>query len=61
MSKLRFQVVIRRLPPTMTESTFLEQVQPLPDYDHMYYVSADWSLSVSASCRAYFNFLKMVY
>lgn len=35
------QVVIRRLPPTMTEEQFVEQISPLPDHDYMYFVKAD--------------------
>lgn len=41
----------------MAEDTFLEQIQPIPDHDHMYYVLADWSLGTHASCRAYINFV----
>lgn len=44
----------------MSKDTFLEQIQPIPEYDHMYFESADWTLGVNASCRAYFNFIKMV-
>ena len=38
------QVVIRRLPPTMTEAVFVEQVGPFPPHDYFYFVEADKSL-----------------
>lgn len=50
------QVIVRRLPPTMTEEDFLKQIEPVPDHDYFYFVSADWSLGVNATCRAYINF-----
>lgn len=50
------KVVIRRLPPTMSEEEFLKQIDPLPEYDFYYYVPADWSLGFDATCRAYINF-----
>lgn len=51
------KVVIRRLPPSMDEETFLNQIQPVPEYDYFYFVSADWSLGRNATSRAYINFL----
>lgn len=51
-----FQVIVRRLPPTMTEEEFLKQIEPIPDHDYFYYVPADWSLGLNATCRAYINF-----
>lgn len=50
------KVIIRRLPPSMTKDTFLEQVSPLPDYDYMYFVKADLSMGEYAFSRAYINF-----
>lgn len=50
------KAIIRRLPPSMTKETFLEQVSPLPDYDYMYFVKADISLGEYAFSRAYVNF-----
>ncbi|XP_055700869.1 regulator of nonsense transcripts 3B-like [Phlebotomus papatasi] len=52
------KVVIRRLPPTMTEEMFREQINPIPDHDYFYFVPADWTLGLNSSCRAYINFLK---
>jgi regulator of nonsense transcripts 3 len=52
-----FQVVIRGLPPTMTQDTFIEQISPLPDNDYLYFVRADLSLGQFAFSRAYINFL----
>ncbi|XP_055311107.1 regulator of nonsense transcripts 3B-like [Sitodiplosis mosellana] len=50
------KVVVRRLPPTMTEEELLKQIEPIPDHDYFYFVPADWSLGVNATCRAYINF-----
>lgn len=50
-------MVIRRLPPSMTEETFLKQIEPLPDHENYYFVPADWSLGQDATARAYINFL----
>lgn len=40
----------------MTEDEFMKQIEPVPDHDYFYFVSADWSLGVNATCRAYINF-----
>lgn len=53
------KVIIRRLPPSMSEQTFLEQIVPLPEHDYFYYVPADWSLGQHASSRAYINFTQL--
>ncbi|XP_053980893.1 regulator of nonsense transcripts 3A [Hylaeus volcanicus] len=50
------KVVIRRLPPTMTQDQFLEQVSPLPENDYLYFVKADMSMGQFAFSRAYINF-----
>ncbi|XP_052894492.1 regulator of nonsense transcripts 3B [Anopheles moucheti] len=53
------RVVIRRLPPTMTEAVFCEQISTdgkLPNNDEFYFVGPDWTLGHNASCRAYINF-----
>ncbi|KAL6265178.1 hypothetical protein P5V15_005263 [Pogonomyrmex californicus] len=52
------KVVIRRLPPTMTQDQFLEQVSPLPEHDYMYFAKADMSLGQFAFSRAYINFVE---
>ncbi|XP_063992966.1 regulator of nonsense transcripts 3A isoform X2 [Diachasmimorpha longicaudata] len=49
-------VVIRRLPPSMTQTQFIEQVSPLPDHDYLHFVKADMSLGQHAFSRAYINF-----
>ncbi|XP_070388090.1 regulator of nonsense transcripts 3B-like isoform X7 [Dermacentor albipictus] len=51
------KVVIRRLPPTMTEDQFLEQISPVPESDYMYFVKGDLSLGPHAFSRAYINFV----
>ncbi|XP_019616391.1 PREDICTED: regulator of nonsense transcripts 3B-like [Branchiostoma belcheri] len=50
------KVVIRRLPPTLTEETLVEELGPLPDHDFFLFVAADMSLVPHAFCRAYINF-----
>lgn len=52
------KVVIRRLPPTMTQDQFLEQVSPLPEHDYLYFVKADMSMGQFAFSRAYINFIE---
>ncbi|XP_017090285.2 regulator of nonsense transcripts 3B [Drosophila bipectinata] len=49
------KIVVRHLPPTMTETEFLEQVGPLPDNEYYYFCPADWSLGQEATCRAYID------
>ena len=51
------QVVTRRLPPSMTQDQFMEQISPLPKYDYLYFVKADVSLGQYAFSRAYVNFV----
>ncbi|KAG8176497.1 hypothetical protein JTE90_024925 [Oedothorax gibbosus] len=51
------KVVIRRLPPTMTEEQFVEQISPFPDHDYTYFVKSDMRLGSHAFSRAYINFL----
>lgn len=51
------KVVVRRLPPTMTLETFLDQVAPLPPVDYMYFVKADSSLAPNSFARAYLHFV----
>ncbi len=46
-----FKVVIRRLPPSMKESDFLEQVSPLPEHDYFYFVEADKSMEPHSYSR----------
>ncbi|KAH8348234.1 hypothetical protein KR084_005667 [Drosophila pseudotakahashii] len=54
-SRSPIQIVMRHLPPTMTETEFLDQVGPLPENDSYYYCQADWSLGHEATCRAYID------
>lgn len=51
------KVVIRRLPPSMTMETFLEQISPPPKYDYIYFVKGDMSLGQHSFSRAYINFV----
>nr|XP_033340950.1 regulator of nonsense transcripts 3A [Megalopta genalis] len=52
------KVVIRRLPPSMTQDQFLEQVSPLPEHDYLCFVKADMSMGQFAFSRAYINFME---
>ncbi|XP_008544707.1 regulator of nonsense transcripts 3A [Microplitis demolitor] len=51
------KVVIRRLPPSMSQAQFIDQVSPLPDNDYLHFVKADMSLGQNAFSRAYINFI----
>ncbi|PIK45568.1 putative regulator of nonsense transcripts 3A-like [Apostichopus japonicus] len=52
------KVVIRCLPPTLTEEEFLKLVEPLTGHDFFNFFNADSSLGQYACSRAYINFLK---
>ncbi|KAI1287299.1 Regulator of nonsense transcripts 3A [Halotydeus destructor] len=51
------KVVIRHLPPTMTQEQFEEQISPVPVNNYMYFAKADLSLGQFAFSRAYINFV----
>lgn len=51
------KLVIRRLPPSMSEDDFLKQVSPLPDHDYFCFFEADSNLRPHSYSRAYINFL----
>jgi len=51
------KVVIRRLPPAMTEDIFLEQISPIPENDMFYYVKGEHQVGVPTFSRAYINFI----
>lgn len=50
------KLVIRRLPPFMSEDEFLKQVSPLPDHDYFCFFEANSGLGPHAYSRAYINF-----
>ncbi|XP_065156227.1 regulator of nonsense transcripts 3A [Atheta coriaria] len=50
------KVVIRRLPPSMTQEEFLNQVSPIPNYNYIYTIKGDNSLGGNAFARVYVNF-----
>ncbi|CAG0887003.1 unnamed protein product [Darwinula stevensoni] len=52
------KVVVRRLPPTMTQEDFLQQVSPLPENDYFCFVKADMTYGTHAYTRAYINFFR---
>nr|CAG4649254.1 EOG090X04G9 [Scapholeberis mucronata] len=53
------KVVVRRLPPTMTEEIFIEQISPLPENDLFYFVKGEQHVGVPNFSRAYINFLNI--
>ncbi|XP_032528980.2 regulator of nonsense transcripts 3B isoform X1 [Danaus plexippus] len=53
------KIILRRLPPTMTEEAFLEQVSPIPEHDHFYFAKPDNSLGNNVYSRAYINFVNV--
>uniref|UniRef100_A0A1E1W5G3 UPF3 domain-containing protein n=1 Tax=Pectinophora gossypiella TaxID=13191 RepID=A0A1E1W5G3_PECGO len=53
------KIILRRLPPTMTEEQFLEQVSPIPEHDHFYFAKPDPSLGYNLFSRAYINFVNV--
>ncbi|KAM3967476.1 UPF3 regulator of nonsense mediated mRNA decay [Aphomia sociella] len=53
------KLILRRLPPTMTEEAFLEQVSPIPEHDHFYFAKPDPSLGHNIYSRAYINFVNV--
>ncbi|KAG7164240.1 regulator of nonsense transcripts 3B-like [Homarus americanus] len=50
------KVVLRRLPPNMTEEEFLEAVSPMPEHDYFNFATADYALGPNGYTRAYINF-----
>nr|CAD7399175.1 unnamed protein product [Timema cristinae] len=52
------KVIIRRLPPSLTEESFLEHIKPLPSTEHFYFVKAEKRLKQNAFSRAYIKFVK---
>lgn len=53
------QIILRRLPPSMTEEAFLEQVSPIPEHDYFYFAKPDPSLGNNLYSRAYINFVNV--
>lgn len=52
------KLVIRRLPPSMSEAEFLKHVSPLPDHDYFCFFEANTNLGSDAYSRAYINFVR---
>ncbi|XP_072617246.1 regulator of nonsense transcripts 3A isoform X4 [Vulpes vulpes] len=50
------KVVVRRLPPSLTEGQLEEQLRPLPAHDYFAFFAADVSLYPHLYSRAYINF-----
>uniref|UniRef100_A0A2M4AKZ9 Putative nonsense-mediated decay protein upf3 n=1 Tax=Anopheles triannulatus TaxID=58253 RepID=A0A2M4AKZ9_9DIPT len=53
------RVVVRHLPPTMTEEQFREEISvegAFPKHEEFYFVGPDWSLGMGATSRAYIKF-----
>uniref|UniRef100_H2ZBY5 UPF3 domain-containing protein n=1 Tax=Ciona savignyi TaxID=51511 RepID=H2ZBY5_CIOSA len=58
-SVVQTKVVIRRLPPGLTEEQFIELIGAMPPHDYFRFVSGDRSLAPNNFCRAYINFLNV--
>jgi regulator of nonsense transcripts 3 len=54
-NSLPSKIVLRRLPPSWTEDTFIEHISPVPEYDYLYFVPADLSYGQCAFSHAYIN------
>lgn len=50
------KIIVRRLPPGITQESFLNQVSPVPEYNYIYTVKADLSLGENSFSRVYINF-----
>jgi len=50
------KVVIRKLPPNLSEEAFIDIISPLPDHQELYFCAADWTLGAEATTRAYIEF-----
>lgn len=51
------KVVVRRLPPDMTEEKLLEAFSDIPQYSYFYFAAGDSTLGDFSSSRAYFSFV----
>ncbi|MGH0185533.1 UNVERIFIED_CONTAM: hypothetical protein FKN15_018496 [Acipenser sinensis] len=51
-----WQIVIRRLPPSLTKEQLEEQLEPLPEVDYVEFFANDTSLYPHLFSRAYINF-----
>ncbi|KAH9281525.1 Regulator of nonsense transcripts 3A [Echinococcus granulosus] len=56
MRNLPTKIIIRHLPPKLTEEHFKEMCSPIPPYDYFRFCSPDPSLGGESFCRAYINF-----
>nr|XP_009859726.1 regulator of nonsense transcripts 3B-like [Ciona intestinalis] len=54
---IQTKVVMRRLPPGLTEEQFKELIGTLPPHDYFRFVSGDRTLVPNNFCRAYINFI----
>lgn len=51
------KLVIRRLPPSMSEDEFLKHISPLPEHDYLSFFEANSGLGPYSFSRAYINFI----
>ncbi|KAL5964146.1 Regulator of nonsense transcript 3A [Taenia solium] len=56
MRNLPTKIIIRHLPPKLTEEHFKEMCSPIPPYDYFRFCSTDPTLGGKNFCRAYINF-----
>ena len=59
VAKPMTKVIVRHLPPKLTEAEFLEAVDPLPENDYVRFVQGDETLGNQGFARAYINFAKV--
>lgn len=50
------KVIIRKLPPDLTEEKFKELIDPFPEYDYFYFSPGDHTLGSLGCSRAYVEF-----
>uniref|UniRef100_A0A8C7HT49 UPF3B regulator of nonsense mediated mRNA decay n=1 Tax=Oncorhynchus kisutch TaxID=8019 RepID=A0A8C7HT49_ONCKI len=50
------EIIIRRLPPSITKEELEDQLQPLPEVDYLEFFSNDSSMYPHVFARAYINF-----
>ncbi|ELT94809.1 hypothetical protein CAPTEDRAFT_137621, partial [Capitella teleta] len=51
------QIVVRRLPPSLTAEEFIDLTSPIPDHDFFYFTQDNSKMGEQAFTRAYINFV----
>ncbi|XP_037928783.1 regulator of nonsense transcripts 3B-like [Teleopsis dalmanni] len=50
------KLVVRYLPPMMTETEFRDHITPFPEHEYFYFCEPDWSLGPEATSRVHITF-----